>query len=417
MFHTKAKILSVVMSSSLLLTACNQDVSSSQGKDFGDQSSVDTTTDFNQLALITSLTDHVITPTFESFKVEAQKQQALINAYCESERSFSDNNTEQTILTQAKNSAQAQWRSTMNVWQQAELMRLGPLLADDNLLRNKIYSWPNVNTCGVDYDVMFFNNGTVNGQAYDIALRIPSRKGLDALEYLLFNENLEHSCETSAAPTGWNNFTPAQRKVARCNYATEVASDVLNNADDLLNQWNDPDGYAEKLKQAGALNSIFATKHDAVNTLSDALFYIDSISKDEKLAIPLGLLANKCGSVACPEEVESGLSKHSLTNIKYNLLAFQKLFTGSDNAQALGFTDYLIDVGSTSTATEMQTNITKALAIIDQQTASLADTLANKPEQAEEIHGNVKDITDQLKTDFITSLALELPATSAGDND
>ena len=65
----------------------------------------------------------------------------------------------------------------------------------------------------------------------------------------------------------------------------------------------------------------------------------------------------------------------------------------------------------------MQANITKALTAIDQLTTSLAVALENTPEQVEQIHTDVKDITDQLKTDFITSLALELPATSAGDND
>ncbi|XPF96303.1 imelysin family protein [Colwellia sp. RE-S-Sl-9] len=416
MLHTKAKLLSVVVSTALLLTACNQDVSSSQGEDFNRGSGGENTnTDFNQLTLITSLTDNVISPTFEAFKVEAKKQQELVASYCSSEYSFAESTIEQSALEQTKNNAKEQWRATMNIWQQAELMQLGPLLEDDNLLRNNIYSWPTVSTCGVDFDVMFFKDGTVNGQPYDIRFRTVSRKGLDALEYLLFNENLEHSCETSAAPTGWNNLTNTERKTTRCDFAVEVAKDIVNNADILLTQWNTAQGYATQLKQAGTSNSLFTTEHDAVNAISDALFYIDSFTKDEKLAIPLGLLANKCGSSACPEDVESPYSNHSLTNIKNNLLAFQKFFTGSETS--IGFNDYLVDVGSTITATEIQKNITKALASIEKINSSLADTLENEPDQVEQIHTDVKGITDQLKADFITSLALELPATSAGDND
>jgi len=414
--NTKAKILSIVVSTSLLLTACNQDVSSSQGDDFNGSSS-DTDTDFNQLALITSLTDDIISPTFESFKVEAAKQQESVIAYCDSEKNIANNTIEQSIVDQAKMAAQTQWRATMNVWQQAEVMQLGPLLEDDNLLRNKIYSWPTVSTCGVDFDVTFFNEGTVNGQAYDINLRTVQRKGLDALEYLLFNESLASSCDVNTGPTAWNTFSDTERKVARCEFAAEVAKDIENNADVLLAEWNTAEGYAAQLKAAGTSDSIFTTDHDAVNVITDALFYIDVFTKDEKLAIPLGLLANSCGSVACPEDVESRLSVHSLTNIKNNLLAFQKIFNGSENTNAVGFNDYLIDVGDTITASEMQANITKALTAIDQLTSSLAETLENTPEQVEQIHTDVKDITDQLKTDFITSLALELPATSAGDND
>ena len=416
MLNTKIKLLSIVVTSSLLLTACNENVSSTQGEDFNGGVN-NTNTDFNQLALIASLTDDVISPTFESFKVEAEKQHQSVMAYCESENNFANNTAEQASVDQTRLDAQTQWRATMNIWQQAELMQIGPLQEDDNLLRNNIYSWPTVSTCGVDFDVTFFKDDIVNGQPYDINFRTASRKGLDALEYLLFNESLEHSCGVNMGPTAWANYSDTERKVARCNFATEVAQDIENNADILLAEWNTADGYAAQLKEAGTSGSIFATDHDAVNVISDALFYIDSFTKDEKLAIPLGLLLNQCGSVACPEEVESLLSMHSLSNIKNNLLAFEKIFNGSDNTGAIGFNDYLIDVGGTVTAEEMQANITKALTAIDQLTTSLAVALENTPEQVEQIHTDVKDITDQLKTDFITSLALELPATSAGDND
>ncbi|WP_338324750.1 hypothetical protein [Pseudoalteromonas phenolica] len=40
-----------------------------------------------------------------------------------------------------------------------------------------------------------------------------------------------------------------------------------------------------------------------------------------------------------------------------------------------------------------------------------------KKKKVEHTHAKVKDITDQFKHDFINKLALELPKTSAGDND
>ena len=48
---------------------------------------------------------------------------------------------------------------------------------------------------------------------------------------------------------------------------------------------------------------------------------------------------------------------------------------------------------------------------------SLAETLTNDSAIVLTTHTEVKSITDTLKSDFITSLALELPQTSAGDND
>jgi predicted lipoprotein len=127
--HTKAKILSIAVSTSLLLTACNQDVSSTQGEGFngGSGSSNNTNTDFNQLALVISLTDDIISPTFENFQVEAAEQQASVIAYCNSEKDFANNTVDQSVVDLAKMSAQTQWRATMDVWQQAEVMQLGPL--------------------------------------------------------------------------------------------------------------------------------------------------------------------------------------------------------------------------------------------------------------------------------------------------
>jgi len=405
----------MVISTSLVLSACDQDASSSAGAGFDNGSNNDnTSTDFNQLALIENLTDNVISPTFNNFKSEAEKQTTAITTYCESEQGFANNNVNEAEVNTAKSAAQMQWRATMDVWQQAELMQLGPLSIDSNLLRNKIYSWPNVNTCGVDYDVLFFKNDEVNGQPYDITLRTANRKGLDALEYLLFNESLDSSCAIGTVPTGWDILSESERKAARCNFATEVAQDIVTSTDTLLDQWNGTDGYANQLKQAGSSGNSFASDHEAVNRLSDALFYFDSFTKDEKLAIPVGLSTNQCGLVACPADVESPYSKHSLSNIQNNVLAFEKLFTGVDG---IGFSDYLIDVGDTATATDMQTSITKVLTTIESLNTTLSDTLENNPDQAEQVHTEVKEITDKLKTDFITSLALELPATSAGDND
>jgi len=410
--HSKPKLLSLAIVATLALSACNQDTSSSAGPDFSQDK--DTNTDFNQLALITNLTDNVISPTFEAFQGQAQLQTTAVSDYCGAEQAFANEAIDEQALTLAKEAAQTQWRAAMDVWQQAELMLLGPLLDQDGLLRNKIYSWPNVKTCSVDYDVVYFRSGTVNGAPYDIAKRTPSRKGMAALDYLLFNQDLRHSCDAGAPPPDWNNLSDTERKIARCRFAEEVAKDIENNATSLVQQWLASDGYANKLKQAGTAGSGFASEHEAVNRISDAMFYLDTATKDGKLAIPLGLQANSCGSSACPEAVESRFSQHSLNNIINNLIGFEKLLTGQDG---IGFTDYLIDVGGESTANEMTAGVTQALSTVNAMENSMAQTLAEDPAKIEQTHTEVKAITDKLKADFITSLALELPATSAGDND
>ncbi len=412
MLYLKPQLLSIAVITALTLSACGQDSSSSAGPEFNQ--SKDTDTEFNQLALITNLTDNVITPTFEAFQQQAILQTQTVVDYCVAETLLATQETEQESVAILLQNAQQQWRDTMDVWQQAEMMLLGPLVEQDGLLRDKIYSWPIVNSCAVDYDVVYFESGTVNGQPYDISQRTPSRKGLAALDYLLFSPSLEHSCSATAPPPSWDNFDESTRKVTRCNFASAVAQDIENNASTLVELWLASDGYANKLKQAGTTGSEFATEHDAVNSLSDAIFYLDSTTKDAKLATPLGLFDNECGSQACPQAVESIYSRHSLKNILNNLLGFEKLLTGETG---IGFTEYLIDVGDDSTATDMSTDVSKAIDTVNSIETSLVQALIEDVDQVSQAHQDIKNITDKLKSDFINSLALELPATSAGDND
>lgn len=401
--------------SASLLSACGESTSSNAGPDFGAPSAPPVSnTEFNEAALVANLTDAIITPTFSRFVARSATQMQRIGEYCAAEQSLAAGSGSAEATDAALEAAQQSWRDAMAIWQQAEVMQIGPLAADNALLRNQIYSWPTVSTCGVDFDVTFFEDGSVNGVPYDIALRTPARKGFDALEYLLFNTNIDHSCMTATVPEGWNARPEQERRIARCHYAQEVASDLNQNAQNLLNAWQGTDGFANVLKSAGTPGATLVNEHDAVNRISDALFYIDIATKDAKLATPLGLFANVCGAEVCPEAVESPYANHSFANIRANLEALRLLFTGD---QGTGFDDFLQDVGDSDTATAMGNDINEAISAIDAFQQPLAQALASDEEGVTQAHGAVRDITDNLKADFINSLALELPATSAGDND
>ena len=420
---TNKILIAVALSATFYLSGCGEEVTSSQGEGFNSQRNTDT--DFNQTQLIISLVDNVITPNYQSFAQLANEQINAIDQYCQQEQASSENTTSDTVADD-KLLAQESWRLAMDNWQKIEMMQLQPLLNADGGLRNNIYSWPIRNTCGVDLDVTYFKNNEVNGQPYDISRRTASRKSMVALEYLLFNEALDHTCTGSVIPQSWNNQTEQYRKIARCEFATEVAKDVANNAQVLLNKWLGDDGvsgYAQTLKLAGTNDNEFATDHDAVNAISDAIFYLDKFTKDGKLAEPLGLFANECGAQACPEAVESKYSQHSIKNIINNLQALKEFMQGQVAGDtsliegAIGFRDYLIDVGDQETADSIDANIITAITNAQAYETSLADTLISDEEKVLQTHTDVKNITDQLKTDFINSLALELPKTAAGDND
>ena len=413
----KSKLVNLVLNSVAIgvimsLVACGESSSSTQGALFSQAVTSPTapSNNFNQTLLLQSLTDNVIVPTYTKFAQLAIGQETAIGLYCDAVIS-------QATDTDAKQiSAKQSWRDAMAVWQIAEVMQIGPLLDNNNALRNKIYSWPNTSSCALDQDVVLAEQAS-----YDISSRTASRKGLDAIEYLLFNPSLDHSYTVfGTAPQGWNNRTDEDRTVARCGLAKKAAEDLVSNTQELLTAWNgtaNVQGYADILKNAGQQDSIFSDAQDAVNDVSDAIFYIEKFTKDAKLATPLGVFANDCGLVACAENVESRFAYHSLQNIISNMQGLNMIFLGGETDAGVGFEDYLLDVGATDTAAQMRGDLAEVIEFALSLQTTLSELLVQQPEQVQEVHDQLKDVTDNMKTDFIQRLALELPATSAGDND
>lgn len=403
---------SVAVAVTFGLIACGESTSSTQGSQFGQGQTDPTppTDNFNQALLLQNLTDNVIVPTYTMFSEQAKQQQTAVMTYCDAVISQADNTAD------LKTAAQQSWRDTASTWQMAEVMQIGPLLENSNSLRNKIYSWPNTSSCAIDQDVVLAEQAD-----YDISTRTASRKGMDALEYLLFNENPNHSCTVfGTEPQGWDNRTDQERSVARCGFAQLVSAELVSNSEELLAAWNgtnEQQGYADILKNAGQPDNQFSDVHDAVNDVSDALFYIDTQTKDAKLATPLGIFANDCGLSPCVENVESTYASHSLENVISNIRALNMIFLGGNDEQGVGFDDYLIDVGDQDTADQMRADLAQVTQFAENLQLSLAELLEQDPDQVQQAHDQLKAVTDNMKTDFIQSLALELPATSAGDND
>jgi predicted lipoprotein len=413
--------LLITMAAVLSIVACSESTSSKAGDDFGDQTPVTPTpptTTFDQTALLTNIVDNIITPTYQNFLVEAKTQQQSINSYCSLEKSYNVGDDRQPIDAALTNS-QSQWLTTMNQWQLAEVMQIGPLTVNSSTLRNNIYSWPIVSSCGVDQDVMFYKSGSINTTPYDITQRTATRRGLDAVQYLIYNPSLEHSCTSEKTILAtWPTLSDEEKRVVRCEFATAVAVDIQNSAQTLNEQWAT---YATTLKNAGQSGNEFANVHDGVNAVSDALFYLDKMVKDTKIGTPLGLFSNDCGGVGsvCVVNVESPLSQQSISHLISNLTAFKQLFTGqgTDTSNTIGFDDYLTDVDDKATSDSIIANTQKVIDDLTAYQVTLSTRLTNDSDAVEATHIKVKAVSDQLKVDFINSLALKLPTTSAGDND
>ncbi len=404
--------LAISLSLIATLSACGESSTSTQGENFnsGGQSTIDTR--FDEAKMIDNIVNNVILPSHQNLKTRLLSHQENIKTYC------------QNISTEAAESerekAQQSWRLMMHAWQQVEMMQMAPLLDNSKALHNRIYTWSNNSktqlTCSIDQDVVYHHNNEINGAAYDISKRGNSRRGIDSLEYLLFNDNLNHSCSADSVPVAsWNTLDEQERREQRCNFANTVTSDLIDSVDVLINTWTQTPSYADLL-----LNTADASDHQdhqVINLFSNALFQLDTIVKDDKLARPLALINNACDNSPCGTLVESFYSHNSLNNLEANLLGFKALFNG---AEGLGFDDFLITQGHSDTSESINQSIDKALITLATIKPNLAASVEGSTDQyasALQLHSDIKEVTDVLKTAFIVTLSLDLPSSSAGDND
>jgi predicted lipoprotein len=155
----------------------------------------------------------------------------------------------------------------------------------------------------------------------------------------------------------------------------------------------------------------------ALNSVSDALFYIDFEVKDLKLARPLGL--RECEADTCPELVESIFAGRSKANLRANLVGFRRLVEGCEEGFAgKGFDDLMVAVGSEPLATRVKERLVAAEAALNAiEEQDLAQALVQDKASVRAFYDSLKGVTDLLKTEVVTVLDLELPQTLEGDND
>lgn len=368
---------------------------------------------FDCRALLVNVADNVVTPAMENFETKAVALESAMTAW----RMDQDN-------AGLKTDAQAAWNQAMLAWQSVEVMQTGPLVDNSGALRDSIYSWPSTSTCAVDQEVIVAEDA---GADYDISSRTPLRKGLAALEYILYTDTLDHTCPATTESTkDWNSRNDSDRLGARLAWAEAASGGVSRRGAEVVTRWaTGTDSFRDELVNAGTGESRFGSKQEAVNALSDALFYIEKQVKDIKLAEPLDLKGNKCeqGEPACAELVENPLSERSKEHIRQNIVAFRQLFLGNaaDGSQGMGFDDLIDSVSDGENVSgAMEADINEALAAIDALdplTLKEAVVDSNGVNLAVGVHESTKKITDRLKNDFLTVLGLTIPAAAAGDGD
>jgi predicted lipoprotein len=322
---------------------------------------------------------------------------------------------------EASAAARDAWLAAMASWQEAEVFQFGPAAMPINPggsgLRDLVYSWPLVARCKVDEQTVsrFYERDAFLGSASESP---SSGRTLHALEYLLFFSGNGNGCSAYSAinSTGsWNKLSADEVRKRRLDYAARAAEDVFRRADALVAAWSPDDGdFGSKLVEPGA---VYASEQAALNAVGGALFYLDKELKDGKLATPLGL-DPACPAASCPDLVEAVYARTSVDHIAKNLRGFRKLFQGCGDGNAgFGFDDWLVAVGAGELTARMLAALDGAEAAVATLDQPLEMLVVNDPARVRAVYDALKTLTDPLKTEFVTTLNLERPAGTLGDND
>jgi predicted lipoprotein len=358
---------------------------------------------FTRRALLERVTTQFLIPTYERFATEADELVTAIDAYCAAP------------AAETRAAAQSAWREAIDVWQRVNALSVGPVEMSDSL-GTRIYSWPLLSTCQVDTDTAA---RWKNPASYDVNVRFDNARSLTAVEYLLFiGVGANHTC--ASAPMFWSEAVFDLER-ARCGLAAAIAADVAAQADKVVTAWKPEGGnYVAQLVEAGTAQSAIGSAQDAVNLISDSLFFVDRMVKDMKLSETAGIGPNSCGAVGTPclDEVEHRVSDHAQPAIVLNLEALRVGFTGTiDGGEGPGFDDFLREVGHPEVADRMTTNLDAAIAAAKAMPPSFLGALASNRDSVVATHTAVKAFTDDLKMQFLTLLGLDIPDDIATDND
>ena len=313
----------------------------------------------------------------------------------------------------------------INAVEATEMHAVGPAMANGAQLRNKISSYHDgpVSNCGID-EIAILNEAA----GFDLSERPANQRGMGALDYLLFNKSLLHSCPPQASTTSdWNELSESVRFEARCAAAKLLSADLASAASSLHDAWHPDEGdFITEFTEEATVGQNF-------QSLTDAMFFLEEGAKDAKLGNPLGIVA-ACSSTTCPNMIQFPHSKLSLAAVDANVISFQALFDVNDET---GFDVIIAERGfdevsqrfientqvARSYMETIETDLNGQVDLVENGAEADCMNAAANPDVASEglptctLYGLIKRVVDDMKIDFVTILNVNLPGGTRADND
>ena len=342
------------------------------------------------------LTDFATNVVSERLTLMVDQNAVLVSAL---ESASADASNADALLT-----AQQEWFNTMIQWQELEVMQVASLgssltTVGGEDVRDNIYSWPLNNPCRIDQ--VTATQDYTSTDFIDKAL--VSMRGLDAIEYLLF-ASLETECPSQVPPLSdgtWQALSDSDIQGRRLDYALVLAEAIQVElvAEQAL--------WAEEFPL-----DLYESDVKALNAVFNGMLYAEEMIKERKLHHPLGL-KDEC-SVDCHLEVEGLYAGISTEFLVANLRGLAAIVEGTDSG---GFRQVLIGVGEEGIADEFEQTIEVLITQLEEIDEPLVDVIGSNPDKLDDLQEDLSNLTSLLKWDIATVLEMEIPQTSAGDND
>ena len=315
-------------------------------------------------------TDYLIHPAITKFVSEVRN----LN---EASIKFTENTNKENLLILKKS-----WKNTAISFSKTEIGNLGEIKASAIYL--SIYSW-GANELKIEE---FITSTNIIKQGIIIGLPTNSR-GLSAIEYLLFDADLE---------TTVNSFSNLRRK----GFLTALAYNLLEKSESLEEQW-------KNYSPSFISNTLTTGINGSINLIVNQLNVLLENVVRFKIGIPAGL---ENSAYINSSILQAYRSEISLELIQENIKAVKSVYYGIPE----GLDDYIFSITNNET---INSAVAKTFLSIETNIASLLHTtlksaIENKNPIIIELYNQIKNLTILLKVDVASTLSLTITFT---DND
>lgn len=361
-----------IASLALILTACTDDDSDSEG---GDDS-------FDRTALLANMADKVIVPAYQNFG-------AAIETLDQNATGFAQN-PNQANLDQLRTSLIA----ATEAWQEAALYDFGP--AFDNGLLGFVNLYP-IDTAKV--------NTLIAAGAYNLeSPQNSDATGLQAIDYFLWG-----SRESDEAI-----FTYFSSNENARNYLTDITSILDQRTSAALVAW---EGDYRNTFVGATGTDIGSSMGQLINA---SIRYFERNLRDGKIGIPAG--ARTSSGEALPDHVEGLYSKeYSKIYLIQSIQTWQDMFNGvsRQGTDGEGLSDYLNFLGTEFEAgMPLQEEINRRFDLVKESIEPLDQNLATAVQtqqiQSLEVFDEMQRIVVLLKVDMTSAMGIQI---TYADND